>query len=119
MTAVLVRGEAARSASYSDLAMPTGAVKRRWVRSNVRRFVSTPGTTTDTRCAVPRSPKTSAARPLPVGSKARIWRSPFAIDWKRCIRRFASCRPSRDSLLSRIRSRSASRAWSTASRLAR
>lgn len=52
--------------------MPTGAEYLRSVRWKVSRSVSTPGTTTETRSALRRLPNTSATRPEPSGSKARM-----------------------------------------------
>ncbi len=54
--------------------MPSGVEYGLTVLSKVRMSVSTPGTTTAVRRAVTRSPKTSATRPRPLGSKARICR---------------------------------------------
>lgn len=80
MTAVRASGSASRSAAYSAPAIPAGAEYLRSVRSKVSTFVSTPGTTIETRSAWSRSPNTSAARPFPDGSKASIRRSGWSIE---------------------------------------
>ncbi len=60
------------AAACRVLAIPTGAPWSATFRSKVPASLSDPGTTTETRCAVRRSPNTSATWPRPRGSKARI-----------------------------------------------